>query len=96
MRARSTRIGWTLKRSQGNDTIETTISKNWNITSIDMPKALALFEMPKLLGIHPETGKEIYIHGGYYPYIKMDNWSFTLMGMGLDELLGKASVYVCI
>ncbi|MFL1460902.1 type I DNA topoisomerase [Roseococcus sp. DSY-14] len=45
----------------------------------DLDRALALLSMPRIVGLHPETGEEISSNlGRFGPYLKMGNLSKTL------------------
>ena len=49
------------------------IPKTWDPKSIDLEKAIALISLPRTVGDHPETGKEIVANFGRYgPYVLHD------------------------
>ena len=50
------------------------IPKNLSADEINLDKALELLSLPRLIGQHPETKKDIYGGiGPFGPYIKHDN-----------------------
>ena len=55
------------------------IPKNLSIEDINLDKAKELLILPRLVGKHPETGKEIISNFGRYgPYIKYENSFFSM------------------
>jgi DNA topoisomerase-1 len=61
------------------------IPKGINIDQIDLEKAKYLCSLPKVIGQHPENGKDITINSGRFgPYLKCENKSARLENV--DEL----------
>ena len=57
----------------------TSIPKNIKNEEIDLDKALKFLSLPRIVGIHPETKKDIIASiGPYGPYIKHDNKFLSL------------------
>ncbi len=55
------------------------IPKGINIDQIDLEKAKYLCSLPKILGQHPDNGKDISINSGRFgPYLKCENKSARL------------------
>jgi DNA topoisomerase-1 len=49
------------------------IPKGWDATSLDLERALALLALPRVVGLHPETGKEITAGiGRFGPFVLHD------------------------
>ena len=74
------------KQKKGNDNFKNvSIPKGLELNSIDLDKAKYLCSLPKVLGQHPENGKDITLNSGRFgPYLKCDNKSARLEN--LDEL----------
>ncbi len=50
------------------------VPKKYEIKNIDLDFAIALLDLPKTIGLHPETGKEILAGiGRFGPYLKHEN-----------------------
>ena len=61
------------------------IPKGINMDQIDLDKAKYLCSLPKIIGKHPETGKDITINSGRFgPYLKCESKSARLENV--DEL----------
>ena len=61
------------------------IPKGINVDQIDLDKAKYLCSLPKIIGKHPETGKDITINSGRFgPYLKCESKSARLENV--DEL----------
>ncbi|MBN8900664.1 MAG: topoisomerase DNA-binding C4 zinc finger domain-containing protein, partial [Rhodospirillales bacterium] len=60
---RSGRFGPYIQLGEATDDGEkpkrASIPKGWDAASLDLERALALLSLPRLVGLHPETGKEI-------------------------------------
>ena len=74
------------KKKKGSDNFKNvSIPKGLELNSIDLDKAKYLCSLPKILGQHPENGKDITLNSGRFgPYLKCDNKSARLEN--LDEL----------
>ena len=52
------------------------IPKGLNIDEVDLEKAKFLCSLPRVIGQHPETAKDIILNSGRFgPYLKCDNKS---------------------
>ena len=73
------------KKSEGDNFKNVSIPKGIEISNIDLDKALFLCSLPKILGQHPENGKDIIVNSGRFgPYLKCENKSARLENV--DEL----------
>ena len=69
-------------RTNDNNILESIIGI---LTNIDLNKAKYLCSLPKVLGQHPDNGKDITINSGRFgPYLKCENKSARLENV--DEL----------
>ena len=68
------------KKKKNNDNLKNvSIPKGIEIDQIDLDKAKYLCSLPKIIGQHPENGKDITINSGRFgPYLKCDNKSARL------------------
>ena len=67
------------KKSEGDNFKNVSIPKGIEINNIDLDKALFLCSLPKILGQHPENGKDITVNSGRFgPYLKCENKSARL------------------
>ena len=68
------------KKKNVNDNVKNvSIPKGIAIDQIDLEKAKYLCSLPKIIGQHPETGKDITVNSGRFgPYLKCDNKSARL------------------
>ena len=68
------------KKKKGNDNLKNvSIPKGINIDQIDLEKAKYLCSLPKVIGQHPDNGKDITVNSGRFgPYLKCDNKSARL------------------
>src|SRR5690606_11106456 len=70
---RTGRFGPYVQRGDGKEAKRSSLPKGWSAPSIDLEKALALMELPREVGNHPETGKMISAGlGRYGPFILHD------------------------
>ncbi len=66
-------------KKESNNQKNVSIPKGINIDQIDLEKAKYLCSLPKIIGQHPENGKDITINSGRFgPYLKCDNKSARL------------------
>ena len=74
------------KKKKENDNLKNvSIPKGINIDQIDLEKAKYLCSLPKIIGQHPDNGKDITINSGRFgPYLKCDTKSARLENV--DEL----------
>ena len=65
------------KKEKGNDNLKNvSIPKGISIDSIDLQRANFLCSLPKVIGQHPESGKDITLNSGRFgPYLKCENKS---------------------
>ena len=67
------RFGPYVQRGEGKEAKNASIPKSWNPNEIDFEKALQLLELPRVVGPHPETGKEITARFARYgPVVQHD------------------------
>ena len=68
------------KKKDENDHLKNvSIPKGIEVDSVDLDKAKFLCSLPKVLGQHPESGKDITLNSGRFgPYLKCDNKSARL------------------
>ena len=68
------------KKKDENDHLKNvSIPKGIEVDSVDLDKAKFLCSLPKVLGQHPESGKEITLNSGRFgPYLKCENKSARL------------------
>ena len=68
------------KKKNENDHLKNvSIPKGIEVDSVDLDKAKFLCSLPKVLGQHPESGKDITLNSGRFgPYLKCDNKSARL------------------
>ncbi|MBD1138050.1 type I DNA topoisomerase [Pelagibacterales bacterium SAG-MED41] len=68
------------KKKDENDHLKNvSIPKGIEVDSVDLDKAKFLCSLPKVLGHHPESGKEITLNSGRFgPYLKCENKSARL------------------
>lgn len=70
---RSGRFGPYIQRGEGKDAKRSSLPKGWKPEEIDHEKALALINLPRDVGQHPETGKMISAGiGRYGPFLLHD------------------------
>ena len=64
------------KEKENNNFKNVSIPKGISIDSIDLQRAKFLCSLPKVLGQHPDTGKDITLNSGRFgPYLKCENKS---------------------
>ncbi|NKB53558.1 MAG: type I DNA topoisomerase [Rhizobiaceae bacterium] len=67
------RFGPYVQRGEGKEGKNASIPKSWDANEIDFEKALQLLELPRLVGPHPETGKDITARFARYgPVVQHD------------------------
>ncbi|RPG99369.1 MAG: type I DNA topoisomerase [Candidatus Pelagibacter sp. TMED118] len=67
------------KKKDNNNLKNVSIPKGIEINQINLDKAKYLCSLPKIIGQHPESGKDITINSGRFgPYLKCDNKSARL------------------
>ena len=70
---RSGRFGPYVQRGEGKEAKRSSLPKGWAPADIDHEKALALLNLPRDVGAHPETGKMISAGlGRYGPFVLHD------------------------
>jgi len=73
------------KKKDNNNLKNISIPKGIEIDQIDLGKAKYLCSLPKIIGQHPDNGKDITINSGRFgPYLKCENKSARLENV--DEL----------
>ena len=64
------------KKTENKNIRNVSIPKGISIDSIDLDKAKFLCSLPKILGQHPDSGKDISLNSGRFgPYLKCENKS---------------------
>ncbi len=72
-------------KKEENNLKNVSIPKGLDIENIDLEKAKYLCSLPKILGTHPDIGKEITVNVGRFgPYLKCENKSARIESV--DEL----------
>ena len=67
------------KKNENDHLRNVSIPKGIEIDSVDLDKAKFLCSLPKVLGQHPENGKDITLNSGRFgPYLKCENKSARL------------------
>ena len=67
------RFGPYVQRGDGKEAKRSSIPKGWEVSSIDLEKALKLLALPREVGAHPETGTMISAGlGRYGPFVLND------------------------
>ena len=67
------------KKKDNNNFKNVSIPKGIEIDQIDLEKANYLCSLPKIIGQHPDNGKDITVNSGRFgPYLKCDNKSAKL------------------
>ena len=67
------RFGPYIQRGEGKDSKNGGIPKSWNPEEVDFEKALQLLTLPRVVGLHPESGKEITARFARYgPVVQHD------------------------
>ena len=67
------RFGPYVQRGEGKEAKNAGIPKSWNPNDVDFEKALQLLALPRVVGQHPETGKEIIARFARYgPVVQHD------------------------
>ncbi|MEM8750115.1 MAG: type I DNA topoisomerase [Pseudomonadota bacterium] len=70
---RTGRFGPYVQRGEGKEAKRGSIPKSWDVADVDFEKALQLLSLPRVVGTHPETGKEITARiGRYGPLVQHD------------------------
>ena len=73
------------KKPEDNNMKNVSIPKGINIDDVNLEKANFLCSLPKVIGQHPESGKDIILNSGRFgPYLKCENKSARLEN--IDEL----------
>ncbi|WP_181701809.1 type I DNA topoisomerase [Chthonobacter albigriseus] len=67
------RFGPYVQLGEGDKPKRASLPKGWSAEAMDLEKALRLLELPRAVGVHPETGKPIESNiGRYGPYVSHD------------------------
>ena len=70
---RSGRFGPYVQLGEGKEAKRSSIPKGWDVSDVDLGKALTLLALPREVGTHPETGQVIEANFGRYgPYLRHD------------------------
>ncbi|MCQ8782506.1 type I DNA topoisomerase [Mangrovibrevibacter kandeliae] len=70
---RNGRFGPYVQRGDGKEAKRSSLPKGWQVSEIDLDKALQLLSLPREVGLHPETGKPILAGlGRYGPFLQHD------------------------
>ncbi|MEO1398548.1 MAG: topoisomerase C-terminal repeat-containing protein, partial [Pseudomonadota bacterium] len=63
---RTGRFGPYVQRGEGKEAKRGSIPKSWDAAAVDFEQALQLLSLPRVVGLHPESGKEIKARIGRY------------------------------
>ncbi len=74
---RSGRFGLYVQRGDGKDAKRCSLPKTWKSDSVDYDKAMSLLSLPREIGIHPETQKNIIAGTGKYGYYLNHDGAYT-------------------
>ncbi|XCE18187.1 type I DNA topoisomerase [Candidatus Liberibacter asiaticus] len=74
---RSGRFGLYVQRGEGKDAKRCSLPKTWKSDSVDYDKAMSLLSLPREIGIHPETQKNIIAGTGKYGYYLNHDGAYT-------------------
>jgi DNA topoisomerase-1 len=99
---KSGRFGPYVQRGDGKEAKRASIPKGWEVSSIDLPKALKLLALPREVGPHPENGTMIsaglgrygpfVLHDGKYANLPDVEEVFTVgLNRAVDLLAAKAA-----
>ncbi|SJZ56359.1 type I DNA topoisomerase [Consotaella salsifontis] len=67
------RFGPYVQRGEGKEAKRSSLPKGWAVADMDLEKALKLLNLPREVGLHPETGKPITAGlGRYGPFLQHD------------------------
>ncbi|HUG63511.1 MAG TPA: type I DNA topoisomerase [Methylomirabilota bacterium] len=70
---RKGRFGPYVQLGEGEKPKRGSLPRGWSVEAMDLEKALRLLELPREVGVHPETGKTIEANiGRYGPYVAHD------------------------
>ncbi|KAA0970133.1 type I DNA topoisomerase [Aureimonas fodinaquatilis] len=70
---RSGRFGPYVQRGEGKEAKRSSLPKGWLPSEMDLEKALQLLNLPREVGLHPESGKPILAGlGRYGPFLQHD------------------------
>jgi DNA topoisomerase-1 len=82
------RFGPYVQRGEGKEGKNASIPKSWDPTAVDFEKALRLLELPRTVGVHPESQKDIVArfarygpvlqHDGKYAGLESDDDVFEI------------------
>ena len=79
------RFGPYVQLGEGDKPKRSSLPKGWEPASIDLEKALKLLNLPREVGVHPESGKPITAGlGRYGPFVAHDGTYANLAG--IDEV----------
>lgn len=82
---RSGRFGPYVQLGEEGKPKRSSLPKGWSIESIDLARALLLLNLPRTIGVHPESGKPIEANiGRYGPYVAHDGFYANLSSV--DEV----------
>jgi DNA topoisomerase-1 len=99
---RTGRFGPYVQRGEGKECKRSSIPKGWSLEDIDFDKAMELLALPRRVGDHPETGKEItagigrygpfVLHDGKYANLDSVDEVFTVgLNRAVDAIAQKAA-----
>ncbi len=79
---RSGRFGPYVQLGEGETPKRASLPKGWKAEDLDLPAALRLLSLPRLVGLHPEDGEQILANiGRYGPYVQHGKTYANLPGI---------------
>lgn len=87
--------GFYLQRTKGEDIKRCSVPQKKDVETVNLEYAMFMLHLPKSLGVHPESKKEILLNRGRYGfYLMYDEESISLRGVNVEELSLAQSVEI--